>query len=289
MVKQGTPEWFAMRKGRVTGSNVGAILGLDPNRKRADVLRAMVRDFHGVQTEFTGNVATDYGKAMEEDARFDYELTTGNEVREASFVMFEDWLGASPDGFIGNDGVFEAKCPFGKRKLESGEDFKSIEEQPHYYAQMQIEMFCCNCSWAAFWQWAPNANRLMIIEYDAEWIAKNVPLLRAFYEEYLEAIREPGEALEDLRVTIDTATSRRLIKAYRKAQADMDKAEAMKKELLAQVVALTGGKNAIVSGARLTKVNKEGSISYATAVKELLPGVKLDKYKGKPSSFWKLS
>lgn len=37
-------EWFEARKGLATGSSVGAILGLDQNRSRDDVLRAMVRE-----------------------------------------------------------------------------------------------------------------------------------------------------------------------------------------------------------------------------------------------------
>ena len=43
-MEQRSEEWFEARKGLVTGSSVGAILGLDPNRTKADVLRAMVRD-----------------------------------------------------------------------------------------------------------------------------------------------------------------------------------------------------------------------------------------------------
>ena len=60
-MEQRTPEWFEQRKGRITGSRVGAILGMSPWQKPADVLRAMVREYHGASTEFTGNPATDHG------------------------------------------------------------------------------------------------------------------------------------------------------------------------------------------------------------------------------------
>ena len=42
-MEQYTPEWWEARKGLVTASSVGAILGHDPYRDRDDVMRAMVR------------------------------------------------------------------------------------------------------------------------------------------------------------------------------------------------------------------------------------------------------
>ena len=51
---------------------------------------------------------------------------------------------ASPDGIVedeeGYTKVLEIKCPFGLRN-DKEPVFKSIMEQPHYYAQLQIEMF----------------------------------------------------------------------------------------------------------------------------------------------------
>ena len=77
---QRSEEWFAARKGRLTASSIGAVMGLDPYRGPEDVLRAMVRDHHGAESEFTGNVATEYGKFHEEGALFEYTLETGIEV-----------------------------------------------------------------------------------------------------------------------------------------------------------------------------------------------------------------
>ena len=53
---QRTPAWYAARKGRVTGSSVGSILGLNPWATSDDVMRRMVREYHGAESEFKGNV-----------------------------------------------------------------------------------------------------------------------------------------------------------------------------------------------------------------------------------------
>ena len=91
MEQQRSKEWFEKRKGRVTGSRVGAILGLNPWQTREDVMRAMVREYHGAPSEFEGNVATEHGKAHEEEATLDFTLETGLDVEETGFHTFEDW------------------------------------------------------------------------------------------------------------------------------------------------------------------------------------------------------
>ena len=77
MIEQRSEEWFKQRIGKITGSRVGAILGLSPFQKASDVMRAMVREYHGAESEFKGNSATMYGVANEDAAIFDFELETG--------------------------------------------------------------------------------------------------------------------------------------------------------------------------------------------------------------------
>ena len=60
-MEQRTPEWYEARKGRITASSVGAILGLSPHAKPDDVMRRMIREYQGLEPEFTGNTATEYG------------------------------------------------------------------------------------------------------------------------------------------------------------------------------------------------------------------------------------
>jgi len=59
--------------------------------------------------------------------------------------------------------------------------------------------------------------------------------------------------------------------------------------LLDEIVKLADGKDSEINGHKLTKVIKAGSISYAKAVKELLPDVDLADYTGDPVSYWRLT
>ena len=84
-MKQRTKEWFYARRGRITASNVGAILGLSPFMKPDDVMRNMVRDYHNAEREFKGNVATEYGTFHENMAKIDYEMEMETKIEESGF------------------------------------------------------------------------------------------------------------------------------------------------------------------------------------------------------------
>ncbi len=198
---QRTPEWHAQRVGRVTGSVAGAILGLDPNQSRDDVMRMMVRAREGATDErellsdFAKSIM-DFGRYHEDGCLFDFTMETGLKVRPATFVTHEDWLGASPDGYTSDKGVLEIKCPWSKRK-DVSPIFKTCADQPHYYAQVQIECFVTKSDHANFWQYRPGfvdaagvAHEAVgvneAVSRDDEWLALNLPRLKQFWSEYMD-------------------------------------------------------------------------------------------------------
>ena len=289
MEKQRTTEWFEKRKGRVTGSNVGAILGLNPNKSADDVLREMVRAYHGYEREFQGNVATEWGNFNEDGAQSEYEMETGNQVQETGFHIHPeyDWLGASPDGLIGDDGVIEIKCPFGKRKDEAPE-FKSAKEQEWYWAQMQIEMACTGRHFCDFYQWAPGGSALERVKFAPEWFESVLSDLKAFHELYLSEL-ENEDHLKPKRKEINSAMADKLLTEYDELSDSIDYAKQRQKEIMDTLTSLAGDQDALVCGRKLTKVERAGSVSYAKVVKDKLPDVDLEPYRGKGSVFWRLS
>jgi len=278
MEQQRSKEWFEKRKGRVTGSSVGAILGFDPYRNESDVMRQMVREYHGAEREFTGNAATQWGVANESNALFELSCEIGD-IRETGFHTYEDWLGASPDGFYAN-GVVEVKCPFSR--MNCGE-FKTLDEQPHYYAQMQIEMLVTGTGICAFFQWAPHASKLEYVHFNQEWIDENLPKLRDFYERFLLEIDNPVHLMD--KVTEINAPD--LAEDYKLAKIAYDEAESnLKSAKEALIKAVGASKKAVIGSLAVSLVQKEGAISYANAVKKLCPDADLEPFRGKPSEYW---
>jgi len=284
-MEQRTDAWYQARKGRITASQVGAILGNAPYATRADVMRRMVREWHGAPSEFEGNIATEYGTRNEAGALTEYIMETGEDVEAVGFVTREDWAGCSPDGLIGIDGGIEIKCPFGLRKDETPA-FKSIFDQPHYYDQVQFSLWVTERDWWHFYQWSPRGTMLERMYASEDWRDENLPKLRQFYAEYLAERENPAIHLEPKRNVIDTPEAHRVMAEYDQICEAIENAEARKKELLADLVRIAGEKDAIIAGRRLTKTERAGAIAYAKAVKDLLPNADLEKWRGNASSYW---
>ena len=285
---QRSRQWHEARKSKITGSVSGAILGLNPYMTPEAVMRRLVRDCHGQESEFTGNIATEYGQNHEPLALLGYINKTGNAVDEVGFFVHPvyDWLGASPDGIVNNETVLEIKCPFSLRN-ELRPQFKSVESQPHYYAQLQLEMACTGKKQAHFYQWSQHGDSLEIVPFNRVWFNDAVIKLFAFYELYLHELKNKKH-LEPLIPEIDTPKAHALITQYDALSEVIDNATQQKAEVLAELTKLCNDKNAVICGRKLTLIKRDGAISYAKAIKELLPDADLSKYKGNPTTYWKL-
>lgn len=278
-MEQRRKEWYAVREGRITGSAIGAILGLSQFATADDVMRRMVRQHNGQPEDFTGNAATEYGTQNEPNALADYQFETGNDVAECGFFIHPDfnWLGASPDGLISDDGLIEIKCPYGKRH-DVEPDFLSAAEQTGYYAQMQFQLFVTGRMWCDFYQWSAYGSKLERVNFDPEFIEYALPKLKAFYELYLQE-REPENAWR----YIDGGE---LVQKYKMAKAALEVAQSELDEARQALIDATGGKGGKVGDLNITLAKRQGSIAYAKAVKDLLPDADLEAYRGKETEYW---
>jgi len=288
-MEQQSKEWFKARKHKLTGSNIGAALGVNPWKTPDDLIRQMVRDYHGAESEFTGNIATEHGSLHEPLASMDYMGKTGNMVQECGFYVHpeHDWLGASPDGLIDEDGLIEIKCPFGQRNAKPPV-FKSCADQPHYFAQVQTEMACTGRKWTDFYQWTQNGDDVERVEFDPQWWTDSLSVLLEFYHRYINELENPVH-LEDKHKEINTITAQKLLDEYDELSAKIDDSTARKKEVLSEIVKISKERNSLVCGRKLTLVERKGSVAYAKVVKEHLKDLDLKPYTGKPSEYWKLS
>jgi putative phage-type endonuclease len=187
MTEQRSEAWFEARKGVITGSRVGSILGVNPYQKREDVLREMVREHFGAEKEFKGNAATNHGERMEPIALAFYEAHAKVKVDQVGLVKHDkyDWLGASPDGLIGLDGGLEIKCPFWAKEPYS------VHDKPSYYAQCQLIMEVCDIEWMDFLCYISNDIFLIErLERNRDWFDQSLPILQDFHQELVQTIAD---------------------------------------------------------------------------------------------------
>lgn len=112
-VEQGTPEWDALRRGKVTASCFADVLAKGQGKTRAKYLRRVVAEIlTGKTVETFRNADTDRGQELEPMARWAYEIATGHTVERVAFIDHDELrAGCSPDGLIvGQKRGVEIKC-----------------------------------------------------------------------------------------------------------------------------------------------------------------------------------
>lgn len=153
MIDQRTEEWHLMRLGKVTGSRVADVLaktksGYSTSRKNY-MMELLCQRLTGVREESFNSQAMQRGTDLEPIARSHYEAQSGVMVIESSFVFHPSIsaFGASPDGFVGDDGLIEIKCPNTAQHV----DFMMTKKPDgKYITQMQAQMSCTGRKWCDF-------------------------------------------------------------------------------------------------------------------------------------------
>lgn len=108
-IEQGSPEWIEVRKGKMTASHAQAIgnvgKGLDTY-----IIELMAEFYSSGEKEKFTNGHIERGNELEPIAREVYELETGDKVQKVGFIEYNEYVGCSPDGLIGDNGGIEIKC-----------------------------------------------------------------------------------------------------------------------------------------------------------------------------------
>jgi len=151
-LEQGTPEWYMLRLGKLTASDAQAI-GNNGKGLETLCLEKVAEKLTGCIPEQIDNEDIARGRALEDEARASYELETGNIVQTVGFVQYDDNIGCSPDGLIGDDGLIEIKCKNNKNHLLM---ILGKEIDSKYHWQIQGQIFVTGRKWCDFVSYNPN-------------------------------------------------------------------------------------------------------------------------------------
>lgn len=170
-INQGSPEWFEIRVGKVTASHAQAI-GNNGKGLENYILEVVAEMFSSSEKEHYSNEHTERGNELEPIARSMYELQNDVEVEEIGFAEYNDFVGCSPDGLVGKDGMIEIKCPDDKTyfNLLMNEKIDNA-----YIWQCQMNMLILERKWCDLVFYNPNFEKSMKIfrlEPDKEMFSK---------------------------------------------------------------------------------------------------------------------
>ena len=158
MIDQGTDEWRMQRLGKVTASRIADLMAKTKSgvaASRGNYQAELIAErLTGTFEEGFKSAAMERGNEVEADARVAYEFFKNVTFQEAGFVDHPtiQMSGASPDGLIGDEGLFECKCPNTKTHIDTllGKNIKG-----NYFKQMQWQMACTGRQWCDFVSYDP--------------------------------------------------------------------------------------------------------------------------------------
>ena len=198
-MEQKSPEWFAARLGKATGSRIAEIVAKTKSGDSASrgnyMAQLVIERLTNKQEESYSNDFMDWGNLQEPFARAAYEAATNVLVDEVGMITHPriEMSGASPDGLVGDDGLVEIKCPKTATHIET---LLSKTVPGKYNIQMQWQMACTDRSWCDFVSFDPR------MPDGLQMFLKRVPrddaLIKTLEDEVIKFLKEVDSKLEQL-------------------------------------------------------------------------------------------
>lgn len=155
---QGSEEWKQARIGKVTASRVADVTaktktGWGASRKNY-MAELVAERLTGYAAEGFTSGPMQWGTETEPQARIAYEFFQDEKVQQVGFVNHPtiEMAGASPDGYVGDDGLIEIKAPLTATHIDTLLSGKIPEK---YVTQMQWQMACSGRQWCDFVSYDP--------------------------------------------------------------------------------------------------------------------------------------
>lgn len=184
-VEQLSSEWWKLKEKRMTASHAQAI-GSNGKGLVTYINQLMREYYSSAEPEHFSNHHTDRGNALEDSAAFIYQMETGMETRKIGFVIFNEYVGASPDLFIDDDGMGEIKCLADKGYFDM---LMGGKPDTKYIWQAQMQLLVCEKKWNDLIFYNPNFDeKLIIIRVDPDTVM--FKKLEAGFASGIEMIRE---------------------------------------------------------------------------------------------------
>jgi putative phage-type endonuclease len=159
LLEQGSDEWKAARIGHVSASNAAAVMsktkeGKESSTRKAYKIKLVAERLTGQAQETYKNAAMEWGNEQEPYARMAYEAMQNVFVEKTGFWKHPNkkWIGVSPDGLVGDDGLIEIKCPNTTTHLEYIWDGVVPTE---YRKQIQMQLWVTGRQWCDFVSYDP--------------------------------------------------------------------------------------------------------------------------------------
>jgi predicted phage-related endonuclease len=136
----------------------------------------------------------EWGTDTEGDAREYYELVNDCSIKQVGFVELNEFIGVSPDGLVGEDGLIEIKCP----KSSTHVKYRREDKMPATYRkQVQGQLWVTERLWCDFVSFDPRSKSpywFTRVERDDKFIKKIEDGVNIFVDEMKKEIERINQS-----------------------------------------------------------------------------------------------
>jgi putative phage-type endonuclease len=208
IVEQRSPEWFDLRRGKITSSEIHKIMGDKGFSETAKTyLLEKVCEFYGGVTEPAQGAALNWGIELEPVAIKYYEELKKVKTEPATFTPVDEHYGGSPDGLLLPEGIIEVKCPYKSANhfkhgmIKDEASFKKIA--PNYYYQCISNMICTNTKWCDFISYDPRVkDEYMMFIYRLELQESEVTNIKERVKLAVEYMNQLKKEIESVKLQV---------------------------------------------------------------------------------------
>lgn len=275
-LEQGSSDWLAWRKGLITATEAGSILGINPY---CTIYKSWQRKV-GLIPEQKETEPMRRGKRDEPIARDLFIKQYGIDMIPCCVESDKyNFIGASLDGL----------SPCGKYLLEIKSQQLHPRDMPEYhYAQMQHQMLCDDedkierCFYVCHWA---GENTITEVLPDMEW-RKNYLEKAAEYWKCVVFFEAPEMKTGDYKSReCDLAWTSSALQ-YRRICAQIKELEDQKEAFRKDLIALSGNENSFGSGVKVMQNVVKGRIDYELI--QDLKNIDLEQYRKPRTISWKI-
>lgn len=187
--------WLIYKKHRLTASNFGDIISA---MTKKSIPKSLLKSLNNEYGSIKHVRAIEWGLANESTAVNILQETENIIVQPTGLWLHQcGFIGASPDGLIGEDDIVEVKCPYKYRKCKLSDAITEdqsyiiykinneifINKHHNYWHQIQGQLFMTKRSRCFLVVWTTDETIIVQIYKDTNW-SNNFNIIKSFYLEH---------------------------------------------------------------------------------------------------------
>lgn len=274
-IEQGSEEWHALRKTKITATDASVIMGVNPWKNKSQLYKEKMSS----EINSFINERMQRGIDLEPVARDLFNIEHNTDMKPV--IAVNDWAMASLDGYDElTKQIIEIKCP-GEKDHALALDEKIPE---YYYPQLQFQMYVCECPYVYYYSFDGTSGIAVHVKRDDKYIEKMTNECLKFYNDMQLGVPPENEKTYIEREDEDWQQA---AQEWMEANSYMKLLVEQEQVLREKLISLSDGNNCKGFGISICNVSRKGNIDYAKIPQ--LKDVDLELYRKPATSSWRIS